>query len=81
MIIVNLDLRKKQILKIKENLLEKGRSEKSSIEMEKKDYSFKGKKKFFKKKQTKLAGFTNNPKYLEKKHFRKSFIRYRKKKI
>ncbi len=35
--------------------------------MKKKDYSFRGKKKFFKKKQTKPTGFTNNPKYLEKK--------------
>jgi superfamily II DNA/RNA helicase len=47
---------------------EKGRSEKLSRETEKKDYSFKGKKKFFKKKQTKPSGFTNNPKFLEKKN-------------
>ena len=46
----------------------KGKFEKQLRNIEKKDYNFKGKKKFFKKKQTKPTGFTNNPKYLEKKY-------------
>ena len=39
---------------------------------EKKDFDFKRKKKFFKKKHTKPSGFTNNPKYFEKKSLENS---------
>jgi superfamily II DNA/RNA helicase len=59
--------KKKTNFKDKRNSFEKGGSEKLSRETEKKDYSFKGKKKFFKKMQTKPIGFTNNPKYIQKK--------------
>ena len=62
-------LRKERKLNFKEKRrFGKGKFEKQLREIEKKDYSFKGKKKFFKKKQTKPTGFTNNPKYLEKKY-------------
>ena len=60
--------KKKTNFKDKRKSFAKGRSEKLSRETEKKDYSFKGKKNFFKKKQTKPYGFTNNPKFLEKKN-------------
>jgi superfamily II DNA/RNA helicase len=66
------EFKKKTNFKDKRNSFEKGRSEKLSREAEKKDYSFKGKKKFFKKKQTKPSGFTNNPKFLEKKNLENS---------
>ena len=46
---------------------ERGRQDQSKRNKEKKDFVFKGKKKFFKKKHVKLSGFTNNPKYFEKK--------------
>jgi superfamily II DNA/RNA helicase len=64
--------KKKTNFKDKGKSFEKGRFEKLSRETEKKDYSFKGKKKFFKKKQTKPSGFTNNPKFLEKKNLENS---------
>jgi superfamily II DNA/RNA helicase len=62
------EFKKKKNFKDKRNSFEKERSEKLSRKTEKKDYSFKSKKKFFKKKQTKPSGFTNNPKFLEKKN-------------
>ena len=58
--------KKKSNFKDKRKSFGKGKSEKPLRETEKKDYSFNSKKKFFKKKLTKPAGFTNNPKYLEK---------------
>ena len=46
---------------------EKGRNNKKKKFREKKRFNFKDKKKFFKKKHSKSSGFTNNPKYFEKK--------------
>ena len=65
---ISTKFKKKSNFKDKRKSFGIGRSEKQSRETEKKNYSFKGKKKFFKKKQTKPSGFTNNPKFLEKKN-------------
>ena len=46
---------------------EKGRNNKKKKFMEKKRFNFKDKRKSFKKKHSKSSGFTNNPKYFEKK--------------
>ncbi len=61
------EFKKRSNFKDKRKSFGKGKSEKRFREIEKKDYSLKGKKKFFKKK-TKPTGYTNNPKYLGKKH-------------
>ena len=61
--------RDKKKFNFKDNIkyFEKGRQDQPKRNKEKKDFVFKGKKKFFKKKHVKLSGFTNNPKYFEKK--------------
>ena len=58
---------KKSSFKNKRKSFKKERSDRSIRDGEKKDFGFKGKKKFFKKKETKSFGFTNNPNYFEKK--------------
>ena len=57
---------KKLNFKDKRRSFGKGKFERSIREKEKKDYNFKSKKKFFKKKSQKPFGLTNNPKFFRK---------------
>jgi len=57
---------KKSNFKDKRKSFEKERPDRPVRIKEKKDFGFKGKKKFFKKKHSKPSGFTNNPKYFGK---------------
>ena len=52
--------------KDKRRFFGKGKFERSTRGEEKKDYSFKSKKKFFKRKNSKTLGLTNNPRYFGK---------------
>ena len=55
-------------LKLRSGEIRKVRIETQIRDDEKKDFGFKGKKKFFKKKNVKPTGFTNNPNYFGKKN-------------
>jgi ATP-dependent RNA helicase DeaD len=59
-----IDLR---VLETSQNLYDKSRSGKPSRDGEKKSFGFKGKSSFAKKNKSKPNGFTNNPKYFERK--------------
>ncbi len=58
---------KKFNFKDKRKAFEKGRRDRKERGEKKKDYVFKGNKKFFKKKFKKKSGYTNNPKFFGKK--------------
>ena len=73
--------KKKFNFKDKKKPFQKERSERQIKDRQKKDFNFKNKKKFFKKKKIKPIGFTNNPKYIEKKDIASSELNSERKKF